>query len=432
MSAAKEQGNSQTAEAAVGEILDQYGQQINTLAEQGQEKVADLVQVAITGAVEAQASDLHFDPTSEGVRVLNRVQGRLQEIARLPAELAPYVAVRSKVLADLQTHRTNIPQEGHIETDLISTPMEVRLSTLPSVWGECISFRFFDPDRTMRRITDLGLPPEVHQSLHEALELHDGLVLLSGPAGSGKTTTLYASLLHIDEENRGGRRIATIEDPVENELPGIVQTQVDRRVGLNFANSLRHVLRHDVEVIMLGEVRDDETAHIAVEASLTGHLVLSTVHAARAYTVPYRLLEMGVPSYALAGGLRLVIGQRLVRGLDPDLSRPPSDEEKEQIPDDLAETARVPEDGPHSRVGYGQRFLLAEGLTNREPLRKAIMEQAELSRFADVAADEGPGLEEQAVAAVQQGKTSWSEVRRALVGEKGFLHEPVRVARERG
>lgn len=369
-----------------------FQQQIQTLAEQGLDGVVELVHLTLQAALELGATDVHFDPTREVVRISFRIAGQLHTFASLPADLGKYIANRCKVLAELKAHVSDAAQEGHVRPATLGLPVELRLSTYPTIAGECISIRLFQEEQEVRTLEQLGLPEPVRDSLQRTLEMHDGLLLLAGPAGSGKTTTLYAATHYIMEQDAENRRIVSVEDPVENVVPGIMQTEIDLRAGRDFPTSLRNVLRHDIEVIMLGEVRDTETARIAVEASLTGHLVMSTVHAARTFTVPYRLLEMGVPPYALTGGLRLVIAQRLLRAV-------------RQTPDGAAH--------PFQTEG----LLLAEKLATSEGLRKAIMRQASLADFMAIAEQEGFSLPAQGRAAVEAGDTTWREVYRALAGE---------------
>jgi len=408
-----------------------YANQAGALAARGQEAVPELVRLTFETAVNVQASDVHFDPFRDGLCVRFRVGGVLHHLVDLPKPLAMNVVRHCQNLARLLTHRSSLPQEGYIRREALDMPYNFRMATYPTYWGECASIRIFGAEPELRKIDELGFPDHVTQALHDSLVLQDGLILLSGPAGSGKTTTLYAALHHIVEESKATRRVATIEDPVENVIDGVMQTEVNRRVNLDFERALRSILRHDVGVIMVGEIRDTETAMNAVEASLTGHLVLSTVHAGRAYTVPYRLLEMGVPPYALSGGIQLVIAERLVRELREERSRPLTEEESSWLPQAAREGARTVNGKKYSPItAYAGRFALAEKLATSEDLRRAIMEQATLSRFREIASQEGEDLPGQALRAVREGRTTWREVLRVLAGERGLEHgrviEPAR------
>ncbi|MBS3763907.1 MAG: Flp pilus assembly complex ATPase component TadA, partial [Planctomycetes bacterium] len=282
-------------------------------------------------------------------------------------------------------------------------------STFPTNHGERVAIRLFDPEAKRMRLEELGFAADVLRDLQTSLAEPEGLIFLSGPSGSGKTTTLYACLEYISREFQGGRNIVSVEDPVEVDMPGVTQTAVKRAVGLDFAQSLRSLLRQDPEVIMVGEVRDPKTARIAVEAGLTGHLVLSTVHASRAALVPHRLLDMGVEPYALAGALELAISQRLLRRVCPRCgggTAPRNDQGGEKVNLDNTEECSV----CHG-TGYSGRILLTEELKATETLHEAIMDSASRTRFQGLSQS---GLEEDAKRLLAEGKTTKLEVRRVL------------------
>jgi type II secretory ATPase GspE/PulE/Tfp pilus assembly ATPase PilB-like protein len=358
-------------------------------------RVPELVASLCRNALSRGASDLHLEPTAAGVRVRLRVDGVLQEGGELPAALAPNLAARCKVLAGLLTYRTDIPQEGGAAGEAVGAKVDLRISTFPTVHGERIAVRFFTAGRGRRRLAELGLPGPVREALDRALRAPEGLVMLTGPCGSGKTTTLYACLREIQQQSGGGRCLVTVEDPVENVIEGVTQTAVKPGVGLDFARSLRSLLRQDPEVILVGEVRDRETAHAAVEATLTGHLVLSTVHAARAPLVPHRLLDMGVEPWALAGALTLAVAQRLARRLCAE--------------------CRGAGCGGCAESGFDGRLLLAEHLPGGEGLHDAIMARA--ARRAFFALLPAPDLPAQAASAVAAGRTTAAESARILAGD---------------
>lgn len=395
-----------------------FGRKIDEILEKGAEDTSDLVNFIIDTAVDQRASDLHFDPDEDGVRVTCRIDGALVPLATLPKELSKRIVNYCKVIADLRTDKTAIPQDGHVSDSRVKMPVDMRLCTCPTVWGETVSIRLFQHEGHLDRLDQLGMPDDVLQELHNVLDMQDGLMMICGPAGSGKTTTLYACLRHLTEDGETPRRVATVEDPVEKQLSGTMQTGVKRAMGYDFPDALRSILRHDIDAIMVGEVRDTETARIAVEASLTGHLVLSTVHAGRAFTAPHRMLELEVDPFSFVGGLRLILAQRLVRSLRPECSRPASREERSEMPpeirDDALVAAKLDEGGFPS---FGRRILLAEKLTASEELRKAIMDRAPVAAFRELASREGSTLGEQAMEAVRNGRTTWREVRRVLAGE---------------
>ncbi|HLD71750.1 MAG TPA: GspE/PulE family protein [Candidatus Peribacteraceae bacterium] len=258
------------------------------------------------------ASDIHFSPQKENVRLECRLHGVLRPVAMLTA--AQYVDIlrRIKFLAKLKLNVTNIPQDGQYTFDLENRIVNVRTATLPSRFGETVTLRLLDPKRGIIPLEQLGFPEEIKKTLQELVELPNGLILVTGPTGSGKTTTLYALLSTIVGKERN---IITLEDPVEYELKGIVQSQIDQEHEYSFASGLRSVLRHDPDVILVGEIRDQETAQTAINAALTGHLVLSTLHTNSAVEAIPRLLSMGVSPYTFAPALRAVLAQRLVRTL---------------------------------------------------------------------------------------------------------------------
>lgn len=395
---------------------------LQQLIESDHEECAALVDELIAIAVEQDATDVHLDPVGDEVRLTLRIRGMLYLLCSLDEETAALVTNRLKVMADLYIENRNMPQEGHIHGTDQSPWVQMRVSTYPTISGDCVSLRIFRERKTLQDINKLGLPRHALPPLFDALRAHDGLIVLAGPSGSGKTTTLYASLLHILKTGGRSHRVASVEDPIENTIPGVMQTEVNRDRGMTFGASLRAILRHDIEVIMVGEVRDAETAAIAVEAGLTGHLVLSTVHAGRSFTVPYRFLEMGVPPYALSGGLRLIVAQRLMRVYDEAERVPLTEEEMRQAMLSVqnqhnATASRFPESGGVQ--------LLAEALVTDETLRAAILGKAPLKTFRSIAQQQGETLPHQALEAVRNGITSWSETCRVLAGDEGFESDTV-------
>jgi general secretion pathway protein E len=257
-------------------------------------------------------SDIHIEPYESGLVVRMRVDGVLREHLRMPAHVAPVVVSRIKVMARLDIAERRVPQDGRIGLTLAGKAVDVRVSTLPSRAGERVVMRILDKDAAGIDFDILGLTGAADQILREALAEPNGIILVTGPTGSGKTTSLYAALKQL---NDGQRNILTVEDPVEYAVDGVGQTQVNSKVGLDFAAGLRAILRQDPDVVMVGEIRDRETADIAVQASLTGHLVLSTVHTNDAVGAITRLKDLKVEPFLLASTLRAVIAQRLVRKL---------------------------------------------------------------------------------------------------------------------
>jgi type II secretory ATPase GspE/PulE/Tfp pilus assembly ATPase PilB-like protein len=342
----------------------------------------EAVERMLRRALEAGASDLHLDPDERGLLVRARRDGALEEVEVLPEPLISTVLGRLKSLSDLLVYRTDVPQEGRIPSDRSPTGGEVRVATFPTILGERAALRLDAPEAGTPDLDALGLPPPLLEGLKRAVEQPSGAVFLTGPSGSGKTTTLYACIRHIAAAGTP-RSIVTLEDPVERRLPGVTQTQVNPAAGLGFARALRSLLRQDPEVILIGEIRDRETAAIALEAGLTGHLVVSTVHAGTAPGVFARLLEMGVEPFVLTTAVRGVLGQRLVRRREGD--------------------------------GYRGRRLLAEWLPTTAGLREAILARADAEGLAAAAAGSGfRSIREEAAALVAAGGTTAEEVERVL------------------
>jgi general secretion pathway protein E len=271
-----------------------------------------LINGIIAEAVRRGVSDIHVEPYESGLIVRMRVDGVLKESLRMPAHVAPVVVSRIKVMARLDIAERRVPQDGRIALALGGKLLDVRVSTLPSRAGERVVLRILDKDSAGLSLDLLGVRAEADRTLRSALAEPNGIILVTGPTGSGKTTTLYACLQQL---NDGSRNILTVEDPVEYAIDGVGQTQVNSKVGMSFAMGLRAILRQDPDVVMVGEIRDRETAEIAVQASLTGHLVLSTVHTNDAVGAITRMRDMKVEPFLLASTLRAVIAQRLVRRL---------------------------------------------------------------------------------------------------------------------
>lgn len=278
-----------------------------------------LINGIIADAARQGVSDIHIEPYESGLVVRMRVDGVLREVLRMPPHVAPVVVSRIKVMARLDIAERRVPQDGRIGLTLGGRVIDVRVSTLPSRAGERVVLRLLDKENAGIDFDLLGLNGAADEILRGALAEPNGIILVTGPTGSGKTTTLYAALRQL---NDGSRNILTVEDPVEYAVDGIGQTQVNAKVGLTFAAGLRAILRQDPDVVMVGEIRDRETADIAVQASLTGHLVLSTVHTNDAVGAITRLRDMKIEPFLIASSLRAVVAQRLVRRLCPECRAP--------------------------------------------------------------------------------------------------------------
>lgn len=343
------------------------------------------------------ASDVHVSPEPAHFSVRFRLDGVLEPVARLPRERFPLLVQRLKVLAGLLTYRSDVAQDGRVAADASPARCDLRVSVVPTLHGEKVVLRLLGAAATPRTVAELGLPADARQSLEASLAEPQGLVLFTGPAGSGKTTTIYAALRALAA---GGRRsCVSIEEPVEAALEGVDQTPVDRVAGLDFATALRALLRQDPEAIFVGEVRDRETARTVVEAGLTGHLVITTVHAGSAPEAIARLLDLGVDPVALAAALRRVFAQRLVRRRCAACGGEPGSE--------LRSCCRG--------TGYRGRSLLVEHLTLGPALRAAVLDRAGVERLEELARRDGlVPLAERARAAVASGVTTGAEVARVL------------------
>lgn len=273
-----------------------------------------LAQQLVEEAIKNKASDVHVEPLAKEVRVRMRIDGLLQELCRLPWSSYATLVSQLKVLSGMDIAEKRVPQDGRWQLDVEGRTIDLRLSTLPTIRGEKVVVRILDREQGLRRLEDLGMSAANLRIYRQMASAAHGLLLLTGPTGSGKTTSLYATLQELERE---GLNLVTVEDPVEFKLEGINQVAVNRRAGLDFATGLRALVRQDPDIIMIGEIRDQETAAMAVQAALTGHLVFSTLHTNSAVGAVARLLDMGVEPFLLAAALRGVLAQRLVRRLCP-------------------------------------------------------------------------------------------------------------------
>jgi type II secretory ATPase GspE/PulE/Tfp pilus assembly ATPase PilB-like protein len=377
--------------------------QLDSLDTKSPERIGRTVDLILAQAVRSTASDVHFEPTNHSLEVRFRLDGVLHRVASLARDLAPNIVARLKVMAELLTYRQDIPQEGRLTSGQAQFGVDMRVSTFPTIHGEKAAVRLFGAGAAIFDIDQLGLPTRLIDELRSLFLQRTGAIFLTGPSGSGKTTTLYACLRHLLRESGGGRHIVTIEDPVEQVLEGISQAQARPGTEFDFARGLRSLLRQDPEVIMVGEVRDSDTAHIAIEAALTGHLVFSTLHAGSACGVISRLLEMGIETYLLTSGLKGIVNQRLLRRLC-EACRRPGDQGFEAVGCERC-----------FGTGYHARLLLAELVLMDEPLRQAVLNRADTLALERCAGQSGrPTIWSAAEHAVKEGWTSRQEVARVL------------------
>lgn len=296
--------------------------------------IIHFIRQTLEEAVEQGASDIHLEPFEDVLQTRYRVNGSLSLIKNLPSSLIQPVISRIKVLAQLNMAEQRIPQDGSLTENIAGRIVAFRVSTLPTPFGESVVLRVLDQEKAYFSLDDLGLRLVDLEKLRTAIQQPYGMILLTGPTGSGKSTTLYAALR---EQNQPDVKILTVEDPVEQILEGVMQTQINPALGLTFMQSLRAFLRQDPDIIMLGEIRDVETAKVAVQAALTGHLVMSTLHTNDAISAVMRLIDMGIAPYLVTASLKLVIAQRLLRQLCPHCrySYSPSKEDIRSLPSNL-------------------------------------------------------------------------------------------------
>jgi general secretion pathway protein E len=358
------------------------------------------------------ASDIHVQPRGEEIEVSTRIDGVLHAVGTYSPGKTSNVVSRLKVLAELPTYRADVPQEGRITGPDVPSP--IRVSTFPTVHGERAALRFFGADDRYRLLWDLGFPQPTEQILRDALIETSGMILLTGPAGSGKTTTLYACLREIACKSGGGRHVVTLEDPVEAVLPGVSQSRVRAENGFDMASATKALLRQDPDVIAYGEIRDAATASIALQAAQTGHLVLATFHAGSASEAVGRLLDMALEVYMLRNGLRVVLSQRLVRVLC-DCKQPcGQNPNNAELP---VESAWMPVGCTECRgTGYQGRRAVVEILPLWEAtVRSSIVRNADNSTIGIAAVHAGmKSCREQALDLVRQGTTSVEEFHRVF------------------
>jgi len=403
------------------EPLEEDAERLKDLASEA--PVIRLVNQMIARAVETQASDIHIEPFEDRLRVRYRYDGVLHEAESPQARLTAAITSRIKIMARLDIAERRLPQDGRLKLAVRGQEVDFRVSTIPSLYGETVVLRVLDRTAVEFDYGKLGLPPGVTANLQRLLDLPNGMVLVTGPTGSGKTTTLYTGLLNL---NSVARKIVTVEDPIEYQLAGINQIQVKPQIGLNFAHLLRSILRQDPDVIMIGEIRDLETAQIAVQASLTGHLVLSTLHTNSASATVTRLRDMGLEDYLITAVIKGVLAQRLVRRLCPQCKRPTEAPAEliERFGLDRRTTERPimlyhPIGCPHCRgTGYRGRQAIAELLIPNDEIERLIFARADHSAIERAAIAGGmTSMFDAGLDAALQGITTVEEVVRSIRAE---------------
>ena len=323
--------------ADLGDIPVEFGDLLGTATGAEEAPVVKLLQTVFEEAMRSRASDIHIEPQASNLRVRFRIDGVLHVQMEADSKIASALSLRLKLMSGLDISEKRLPQDGRFAIKVRNTPIDVRISTMPTQFGESVVMRLLNQNTGLLGLDRLNMPPRVLERLRHAVRRPSGMVLVTGPTGSGKTTTLYAALAEL---NTTEKKIITVEDPVEYRLPGINQVQVHEKIDLSFERVLRSALRQDPDIVLVGEMRDQTTAEIGMRAAITGHMVLSTLHTNDVISTPIRLLDMGVPRYMVALSLQLVLAQRLVRVICENCSEPhtPAPHEHEWLRYELGDT----------------------------------------------------------------------------------------------
>jgi len=379
--------------------------------------VVQIVDQLIRQGLDDRASDIHVEPQQDRLRIRFRIDGVLHDVARLPATLGAPLASRIKLLANLDIVDRHRPQDGQIQARVGTRAFDVRVATTETIWGEKIVLRLLDRSRSLLRLLELGFAEPTRREFERALHSPFGMVVVSGPTGSGKTTTLYAGLNELD---RVERNITTIEDPVEYTFDNVNQIQINKQAGTTFASGLRSILRQDPDVILVGEIRDRETAEIAVQSALTGHLVLTSLHATDAVGALHRILEMGIEPFLIASSVIGVLGQRLVRlncgqcarGYQPSLEELAYYREAGGTGENFRRGAGCP---ACVQTGFFERIGVFEFLRVTDEIKRLLLRRAGVEEFrAEMLRSGGGTLGQAGLEKVDQGLTSVAEIMRSI------------------
>ncbi|HXX57406.1 MAG TPA: type II secretion system ATPase GspE [Thermodesulfovibrionales bacterium] len=377
--------------------------------------IIKLVNLFITRAVEGRASDIHIEPFEDELKVRYRVDGVLHEIESVPKKLQAAIVSRLKIMAKLNIAERRLPQDGRIRLKVGESEIDLRVSTIPVLYGESVVMRILRKEGIVIDLDLLGFPPNTLASFDQLITKPNGIILVTGPTGSGKTTTLYGAL---DKINSPDKKIITVEDPVEYQLKGVNQIQVKPQIGLNFANTLRSIVRQDPDIIMIGEIRDLETAKIAIESALTGHLVFSTLHTNDAPSAITRLLEMGVENFLLSSTIRGILAQRLVRVICPSCKETDTSvadrEELTMLGLGGNKTLHLGKGCEHCAfTGYYGRLGIFELLVVEDEIRRLILKNADANQLRETARKNGMRtLLEDGSDKIREGITTLSEILR--------------------
>ncbi len=380
------------------------------------EPIVKLVDSMFTEAVRMRSSDIHLQPATDALEIRYRIDGVLRDVNRTPKALQGPVVSRLKIMAGSNIAEKRLPQDGRLQLEVAGRPFDVRVSTLPAMHGESVVMRLLDRGQSIRSLEEMGMPPDDRRVWEELLHRPHGMVLVTGPTGSGKTTTLYGALATL---NRPDRKLITVEDPVEYQLTGVNQVAVKSAIGLTFAAALRSMLRQAPDVIMVGEIRDPETAQIAVQAALTGHLVLSTLHTNDAPSAVTRLIDMGVAPFLVASTIQGVLAQRLVRRICADcrVTEDATADEREFLgAPDVSQVIRSTGCRVCHDTGFLGRIGIFEILRVTDTLRRLIVTKPSASKIREQAQQEGMrSLRGDGCAKVREGLTTVAEILRAVV-----------------
>lgn len=398
--------------------IDEVLEEVETVDEDS--PVVRLVNQIIANGIAMRASDIHFDPQETDFRVRYRVDGVLRTERSLPKHMQNVIVTRIKILANLNITENRLPQDGRIKTTIDFKPVDIRVSTLPTIHGEKVVMRLLDLSNMIDRLDKIGFSEENLAIFKDVLKKPNGIILISGPTGSGKSSTLYAALNFLNKEDTN---IITVEDPVEYQLDGINQVQVNEAIGLTFANGLRSILRQDPDIVMVGEIRDTETAEIAIRASLTGHLVLSTIHTNDAISAVSRLTDMGIEPFLISASLVCVVAQRLVRLVCRDCAQevPATEREKEIFTNrglDIESVRRGKGCPTCGRTGYRGRTAIHEVLVIDGKIREMISNLKPIGDIRRYVQERNTKfLLDDGLLKVKQGLTTTEEVLRVAVLE---------------
>ena len=406
----------------LGDVPVEFGELLGLSQGQEDAPVVKLLQTVFEEALRLRASDVHIEPQEKSLRIRFRIDGVLHVQTEADFKISTAVALRLKLMSGLDISEKRLPQDGRFVIQLRNAPVDVRISTMPTQFGESVVMRLLNQNTGLLSLERLNIPPRILEKLREAVHRPSGMVLVTGPTGSGKTTTLYAVL---NELNSTEKKIITVEDPVEYRLPGLNQVQVHEKIDLSFSRVLRTALRQDPDIVLVGEMRDQETAEIGMRAAMTGHMVLSTLHTNDAMTTPIRLLDMGVPRYMVALSVQLVLAQRLVRVICESCAQPHTlkPNEREWLRAEL-----------HDRVD-AQRYMHGPGCSHCNGTgyqgRTGVYEMLEMSNeVVQAASQDDPNVFVQAAKKQMAGNTLRRDAVRLVLAGRTTVDEAMRISNQ--